>query len=171
MCRYAGTEIRRHQHSAPVRTVQLANAFGLEVYSSAFRGTEDISGMLRKEDGGYAIYVNKAHHRNRRRFTIAHALAHYILHKDVIGNGIVDDALYHSGLGSKMEVEANNLAADILMPWHLLAEENLRETPLQELANKYQVSIGAMAIRLQVPVVAVEYAAAEPEQEPYATAS
>lgn len=156
MLRQAMEMIRQHQHSAPVQTVPLANALGLPVYKSSFGENDDISGMIRKEGGKYLIYVNKRHNANRRRFTIAHEIAHYILHKDAIGDGIIDDALYRSGLTSKMESEANRLAADILMPWHLMAEDEISGKSLQELAEKYDVSTAAMAIRLQIPVAALD---------------
>lgn len=62
---------------------------------------------------GVAIYVNKGHHVNRRRFTTAHEIAHFILHQDFIGDGIADDGLYRSKLSNAMEAQANKLAADI----------------------------------------------------------
>lgn len=146
--------IRAHQQSAPVQVVPIAEALGLRVQRATFP-QGDISGLIRKEDGGYTIYVNKSHGLNRRRFTIAHEIAHFVLHRDAIGDGLVDDALYRSGLSSRMEAEANGLAADILMPWHLLVDEDLEENTVLEIAKKYQVSKAAMAIRLKVPVSAI----------------
>ena len=53
----------------------------------------------RKLFSGYAIFVNKGdRYKTRQRFTIAHKIAHFILHREAIGDGIVDDALYRSGL-------------------------------------------------------------------------
>jgi Zn-dependent peptidase ImmA (M78 family) len=34
------------------------------------------------------------HHPNRQRFTLAHEIAHYVLHRDLVENGIVDDTMY-----------------------------------------------------------------------------
>jgi Zn-dependent peptidase ImmA (M78 family) len=47
--------------------------------------------------------------------------------------------------------EANRLAADILMPWHLLKDDEISGLSVTELAEKYQVSKAAMGIRLGVP--------------------
>jgi len=114
--------VRRHQNEPPVQIVPIANDMGLNVYRvSDWKDT--LSGMIvrDKERGGksgYAIFVNASHAQTRRRFTIAHELAHYALHGNLIGDGIKDDALYRSGLSSKVEAQANRYAADILMPWH-----------------------------------------------------
>ena len=40
------------------------------------------SGYIKKEEGRWVIGVNSLHHPNRQRFTIAHELGHYSLHRD-----------------------------------------------------------------------------------------
>lgn len=148
--------IARHQTAAPVQLIPLAKEFGLEVYRVP-NWPNDLSGMIRKDSeaggpSGFAIYVNASHAPVRRRFTIAHEIAHFVLHRDKIGDGIVDDALYRSGLSSRQEAEANRLAADILMPWHLIndAMRNGYNT-IDGLAKLFDVSKSAMSIRLGVP--------------------
>src|SRR3546814_8751462 len=84
--------------------------------------------MIRKDaerggESGFAIYVNGSHPRVRRRFSIAHEIAHFALHRNLIGDGVTDDAMYRSNLSSAVEVQANRMAADILMPWHLIRSE------------------------------------------------
>lgn len=149
--------VRDHQKTAPVQVVNLANALGLPVYEAG-GWTGDISGMIVKDDGqynadsGYAVFVNKDHGPTRKRFTIAHETAHFIRHKDQIGDGISDDGLYRSGLSNRTEAEANALAADILMPWELInnAMANGVKT-IEDLAKHFEVSRSAMSIRLGVP--------------------
>ena len=151
--------IQDNQKSCPVMTTPIAKALGLKVFHTDWieddGKTSNISGMIKKDDraghSGYSIYVNKAHHLNRQRFTIAHEIAHYVLHQDMIGDAIVDDALYRSGLINKVEIEANNFAADILMPWHLIDEAMKSTSDIEELAKMFKVSSSAMAIRLRVP--------------------
>src|SRR3546814_18529596 len=58
----------------------------------------------------------------RRRFSIAHEIAYFALHRNLIGDGVTDDAMYRSNLSSAVEVQANRMAAGILMPWHLIRE-------------------------------------------------
>lgn len=148
--------IQRHQTAAPVQTVTLADDLGLKVWHVP-NWPDDLSGKIIKsaEQGGasgYAIYVNKDHHLNRRRFTTAHEIAHFILHRELIGDGIVDDGLYRSRLSNSMEAQANKLAADILMP-HFLVNQYIAggRSSVKELAQIFQVSEGAMSIRLGRP--------------------
>lgn len=147
--------IQTHQKNAPVNIVSLAHHLGINVYSA--EESKKLSGKIMKDSklggsSGYAIVVNSADHPLRQRFTIAHEIAHFLLHRSEIGDGIVEDALYRSGLSTRQEVEANKLAAEILMPWHLLHDaikENL--TTIAELADRFQVSQSAMSIRLGIP--------------------
>ena len=149
--------IKAHQQDLPVRVVALAEALGASVYTADW--DTDTSGMIkrsRKEGGkrGYAIYVNKSHHPNRQRFTIAHEIAHIVLHAHLIKNGITSDALYRSGLPSTVEWEANRLAGNILMPWdwiNQLMDEGV--TSVESLAREFRVSKEAMAIQLDFPQI------------------
>ncbi len=146
--------IKGHQKQAPVEVVPIAQELGMDVYRVP-GWPDNLSGMIRlapEDDERYAIYVNGDHHLNRRRFTIAHETAHFVLHKNQIGDGIVDDALYRSGLSNRIEAQANRLAAEILMPWHLL--DPYIDTGIDDvgqLAKIFVVSRSAMSIRLGVP--------------------
>ncbi len=148
--------IQRHQTAAPVQTVALADDLGLKVWHVP-NWPDDLSGKIVKsaEQGGasgYAIYVNKGHHVNRRRFTTAHEIAHFILHRQFIGDGIVDDGLYRSRLSNSMEVQANKMAADILMPRFLINQHMANGVnSVSELARIFQVSESAMSYRVGAP--------------------
>lgn len=137
---------------APVKVIALAHKLGLKVYKAPW--PDDISGKIQRDatrggSSGFAIFVNGGHHENRRRFTIAHEIAHYVLHEQKIGDGVFDDALYRSGLSDRAEVEANRLAADILMPRPLLNRYRARfGDDAKRLAEVFEVSEQAMAIRL-----------------------
>jgi hypothetical protein len=133
----------------PVNVIGLAHRLGIRVYDAPW--PENISGKIQKDrtrggESGFAIFVNKSHPETRKRFTIAHEIAHYVLHEDKIGDGVFDDALYRSGLPEKIEAQANGLAADILMPWSLLNPLVGKEP--SELAKMFKVSEQAMKIRL-----------------------
>lgn len=145
--------IRRHQKSAPVQVVPIAEALGLTVYR-ATGWSDETSGMIARDDErggdcGFAIYVNAKHSEVRRRFTIAHEVAHFVLHRDLIGDGITEDALYRSGFSDAIEREANGLAAEILMPQHLVRECIAGGTRgAAQLAIVFNVSQQAMEYRL-----------------------
>ena len=147
--------ISRHQQDAPILIVPLARDLGFEVYRVK-NWTDNLSGMIKRDKrggaSGYAIFVNADHSQTRRRFTIAHEVAHGLLHNHLIGDGIEEDALYRSGLSNAVEAQANRYAADLLMPWSLLnayIARGLKTVP--KLAQRFLVSRSAMSIRLGIP--------------------
>jgi Zn-dependent peptidase ImmA (M78 family) len=145
-------------NTQPVKIGALAEALGLRVTrASNLKAT--ISGLIRPAedtDSGYEILVNKFEMPERQRFTVAHEIGHYLLHRDQIGAGIVDSVMYRSSLSSKKEVEANQLAATIIMPAEAVKRElgKLGGTDeigvVEELAEQFRVSVPAMKIRLGV---------------------
>ena len=150
--------IRKFQDHAPVDVVGLANELGMKVWTS-MKLSDDISGKLFKDEalGGtssYAIVVNGTHPEVRRRFTIAHEIAHFLLHRNDVGDGISDNQFYRSNLSNKQETEANKLAAEILMPHSLIkkltTDNQLGNKDTKPLANKLNVSEVAMKIRLGI---------------------
>jgi len=103
----------------------------------------NVSGELRRLDnGGYKISVNGKEHPFRRRFTMAHELAHFYLHASLVGKGTDDNKVYKStsdgrfynqNIEKKHEYEANSFAIFILMPEHLIErwiDENAAGVPL-----------------------------------------
>jgi hypothetical protein len=149
--------IEEFQDSAPVDVIGLATRLGLNVWEDVL--PNDISGKISLDlaNGGtstYSIIVQMSQASNRKRFTIAHEIAHFILHRNLIGDGVSDDALYRSKLSSTVEAQANRLAADILMPFALISELQAQGiTDLSDLASELQVSQQALKIRLGIPVV------------------
>ena len=139
----------------PVRLGAMAAELGLEVFRSSLK--PDISGLIEPSStapSGYRIRLNRHEIPERQRFTLAHEIAHYLLHRDYIGGGVVDSVLYRSNLSSRKEVEANKLAASIIMPLaNVRAERALLEDLDDEeaavvLAQRFRVSLPAMRIRL-----------------------
>lgn len=149
---YAAEAITRNQESAPVKVGAIAADLGVKVVISDLPLA--VSGMLvldKDDRKTWTIRVNRHEHRNRQRFTIAHEIAHFVLHRDVIGNELVDDTFYRSGLSERREFEANALAAEILMPWPLITQlMSGGERHVEKLAESLQVSPAAMNIRLGV---------------------
>lgn len=146
--------IAQFQEEPPVRLPELARALGVSVKAATLG--PGISGEIRPApDGpGYVIRINRHDPQKRQRFTVAHELAHFILHREEIGNGIEDDVLYRSGLSDRREQQANRLAADILMPENLLdeAKEGAEEKGVGDipmyLAELFGVSEAAMRIKV-----------------------
>ena len=147
--------VERHQTYAPVDITALATDLGLVVYEDYDLGP-GISGMISRDlsnesPSGYVISVNATESYTRQRFTIAHECAHFLKHREKIGDGISDDAMYRSDkMNSQEEFEANNLAADLLMPKRLVLlriRKGFNDTA--QLAREFQVSEAAMRVRMR----------------------
>lgn len=108
--------IAEYTQKAPVDVYKIADSLGLRVETLELGN--DISGKIERSwfGGGYIASLNTKHAATRRRFTLAHEIAHFVLHRDMIGDGIADDAMYRSARGSEIERQANAYAATILMP-------------------------------------------------------
>lgn len=98
----------------------------------------------------FTIGIHKLHHRNRQRFSMAHEYGHYQLHRNDIKNIKVGERILHrDGLVNTVERQANNFAADILMP-RSSVERAMRDANgnMTEAARLLQVSVAALDFRL-----------------------
>jgi Zn-dependent peptidase ImmA (M78 family) len=143
--------IGEHSRSAPVDVERIARDLGIKIYHESLES--GVYGKLARDSrstSGFSIYINKSDSRLRQRFTIAHEIAHFVLHRDLVDSEIVDRQLYRSHLGNKYESQANRFAVGLIMPSELIVEafEKLSRDPAV-LARKFQVSLAAMKIRLE----------------------
>lgn len=144
------------QKSLPVDVHGLPERLGINFRVANL--ADGISGMLEKDRDGYLISVNAADPLTRQRFTLAHEIGHYMLHRNLIGDGLDDDRAYRSAqigkyhntfIGPAEETEANKFAANLLMPKKMVDAEWAKDkTTLSSMAALFQVSEHAMAIRL-----------------------
>jgi len=143
--------IRLLQVTPPVDISMIARHLGINVWESKSL-PENVAGKIMKDlnhggDAGFSIVIRAQDYLVRKRFTVAHEIGHFLLHRHRLEGGpIIDSALYRSDLSTSMEAKANGVAADLLMPWHLVLPE-IHRGPT-ELANLFQVSRQAMDIRL-----------------------
>lgn len=143
----------------PVPVERIAKRLKAEVRYEPFDG--ELSGMLIREGNRVIIGVNASHPKTRQRFTIAHELGHMRLHDERLPVH-VDRAFpvrRRDATSSQAvdvdEMEANGFAAELLMPAAMLERDLEGKDPDYEddeltrrLANRYKVSLQAMAIRL-----------------------
>lgn len=144
--------VAKHQETLPVQLGLIARDLGIAVYREPLG--ETVAGMIRRDPirggkSGFAITINISTHPNRQKFTFAHEIAHYILHRDLIESGLVDDTMYRSNLSNYYETQANRMAADILMPMAQVKALWDRWKSLSLLAGRFGVSEAAMKIRLE----------------------
>lgn len=140
--------VSRFLNSAPINLDAMAEALGLEVGYRSFDDPE-VAGNIERAGAGYRITLNADDPARRQRFTLAHEIGHYILHRDLIGGGITDSGLYRSRLGGTIERQANRYAANLLMPARLVfdAWHDGKESA-RALSQQFNVSEKAAAIRL-----------------------
>lgn len=144
---------------APVPVDRIAKAQNVAVRYAPL--DDGLSGMAFIRDDTRVIAVNALHHVHRQRFTIAHELAHHVLHSEILTGGDihVDRVILHrddlaaSGT-DKLEITANAFASELLMPDFLIRAEAgdvvdlLDEAKLARLAKRFKVSMAALQFRL-----------------------
>jgi IrrE N-terminal-like domain len=146
--------IAAQQVSAPVKVGEIAKALGLSVKLATLAA--NVSGEIRPDpsagSAGFLIRVDRHETKERQRFTVAHEIAHYLLHKDLIESGLSDDVLYRSNLSNRKEAEANRLAADLVMPWSLIDDwmEQFPSGTASQYAEQLALHLGVSKIALQV---------------------
>lgn len=141
----------------PVKLGAIAERLGVKVLLSTLpRGT---SGQIGQEDGDFVIRINRHEAKHRQRFTLAHELAHFLLHRDRIlaeGGWSENVLLRAPNQPIEVEYEANRLAYDIITPSHLLAKATkdyagpMTSEVIEDLARRFGVSTAAMEIKLQM---------------------
>jgi Zn-dependent peptidase ImmA (M78 family) len=146
----------------PVNVERVAKRLGLKVVYLDLG--DDVSGLLVSKGDSTVIAVQGSDHPNRRRFTIAHEIAHFHLrhqfepgeHVHVDRGHLITPRNSRSSTGvDPKEIEANQFAACLLMPSKLLLErikalkvQSLCDDHVEKLAEEFEVSEQAMTIRL-----------------------
>src|SRR5438034_8527921 len=142
----------------PVDVWRVARRLGVRVERADLG--EDCSGVLVRKGSAAVIGVNYAHHPNRQRFTIAHELGHFVLHKGEKyvdkGTATVQFRNAESSTGTQIEErEANQFAAALLMPAEWVRREFEKhpfdlgdDTSLTAMCRLFGVSSQAMSFRL-----------------------
>ncbi len=143
----------------PVPVERIARRIKAEVRYEPFDG--ELSGMLIREGKRVIIGVNASHPKTRQRFTIAHELGHMRLHDEQPpvhvdrGFPVRRRDTRSSQAVDVNEMEANGFAAELLMPAAMLERDLEGKDPdyeddelTRQLANRYKVSLQAMAVRL-----------------------
>jgi Zn-dependent peptidase ImmA (M78 family) len=145
---------------APVPVEQIAVANGIQIIRSAAEWSE--SGFLLRDNGRVIIGINARNSPSRQRFTIAHELGHWLMHDGkplIVDQSVMinkrDDV--SSQATDLQEVQANQFAADLLMPKEYVMDElrqqmssdiGSREELITLLARRFDVSNDAMNWRL-----------------------
>ncbi len=149
--------VARHMTKAPVDLDAIFGELGI-TYEPIWM--DEASGSISRDGDTFIVNVNALESKVRQRFTAAHELAHYLLHRDLMGDGKRMhrhvDTLYAKGdqpgdviFNRSHEIEANRIAAQIIMPKKLVEQEYGKGQDVADLASKFGVSKPAMEIRLK----------------------
>lgn len=148
--------LSRYMTEVPVRLGSLAAELGLEVRSATLpHGKSGQVSPSQTAPAGFTIRINRHESKERQRFTLAHEIAHFLLHRDKLKNGIMESVLYRAdGISNQEEIEANKLAAEMVMPFSAIESRmgnrraHIDSEMVKEFAREFRVSAPAMEIRL-----------------------
>lgn len=142
----------------PVDVLKIAKLSDIEVYGGDL--DKNISGAIRydKETKKFAILINKNDSVARQRFTIAHELGHFFLHKEILENNEIHiDTMYRTQdkkekymMTNEKEKEVDYFAGALLMNKTLLEKMYESNNSITELAEIFKVSVSAMTVRLDI---------------------
>jgi Zn-dependent peptidase ImmA (M78 family) len=137
-------------NETPIDVEFIAKQLGFEVHPFSF--PDEISAAIKTIGSLKVIGINDKHPKTRQRFSIAHELGHYLSgHEefDEDKRAFVDPSKKFLNPQFRQEEEADEFAAELLMPETLLTQDVLaNHLDLPELAKKYEVSEQAMTIQL-----------------------
>jgi Zn-dependent peptidase ImmA (M78 family) len=137
----------------PINVYLLAKNYGLKIKEGLFpNGYSNISGFITISNGIPILYVNSDDSQNRKNFTVAHELGHWILHKDRVESDPNLAILFRIPLGTlnkdPLEKEANAFAAELLVPKEML--DKLKDNKsAKDLAAIFEVSEEVIGYRLE----------------------
>lgn len=150
--------------TAPIPIEEIIKKIGLNIFE--YNLGDDVSGVLVITNNQGTIGYNPKDNYLRQRFTMAHELGHFVMHKENAANELFVDkdflfkkfrnANTYTPLEKRQEQEANAFAAALLMPKSFIDFEMdkeelsaLTEVELvSELARRFKVSEVAMSYRL-----------------------
>jgi len=152
--------LNRIDSKIPIGIDAIVKAHNIEVFEDNEMDTS-ISGILMIKDERVGLMINLYHPEIRKRFTLAHELGHYLLHRDTSNVFVDETRIFYRGGSTEggvdtREVEANVFAAELLMPEEAVRAD-LKANPssakgdaaIRKLAARYDVSSAAMKYRLR----------------------
>jgi len=134
----------------PVDVEDLAAKNGLDVRTAEFPAEyQGVSGFINLEAGRPVVYVNSADSPHRQKFTIAHELAHWLLHENEIRTDPGKAILFRIAIGETntdpLEKQANAFAAELLVPMEFFAK--VKNKPVKDLVDMFDVSSDVIGYR------------------------
>lgn len=147
--------VNNDMFKVPVDVVKIAKLNGIMVYEGDLE--KNVSGAIRynQEKENFEILVNKNDTRERKRFTIAHEIGHFFLHREILmSDEIHIDIMYRmpneDEEQKRREKDVDYFAGALLMNKTLLTKMYNENNTITELAEIFDVSVSAMTVRLDI---------------------
>jgi Zn-dependent peptidase ImmA (M78 family) len=162
------------QDDGSIDIIQLVSKVGIDVYGNEESDDFNAEIIHIPAQDKFEILVNTNLSLHQQRFSIAHELAHFVLHPEKIREyGSLKKAADRSDpkYFPEIEKEADEFGEELLMPETLLREifpdvfetqQKLSFQRIQEVALKFKVSVLVSASRLRkfrsdVPYISISY--------------
>jgi len=134
----------------PVDPIRIAGTLGIEVFDEILE--PDVSGAIVKEKGhDPVILLNAADSPNRKRFTCAHEIGHFVAHTNAPSEDGYEYVDLRGTLASEgtdpEEIYANEFAACLLMPEDEVRRMEKENRTPTEMAAIFRVSDDAISFR------------------------
>lgn len=131
-----------------IEITDIARKMGLKVMGTTL--DKHISGFIKNINGQNIIYVNNIHAPVRQRFTVAHELGHFVLHRNIIETNMGTILFRGYRDNDLIEEQASRFGAALIMPRNKVIEvyEKLGKNIIAT-ARVFRVSEEAMNRRLQ----------------------
>lgn len=129
----------------PVNVYAIAQKLGVNVVKRSV----GFAGQVEPFENPPRITVNADDAITRQRFTVAHEIGHLMLHDPQKSEKYMRDSTF-ARRGDRIEEEANEFAASLLIPLWMLEPIAAYSSPApRELANFFQVSQNALVLQLR----------------------
>jgi len=154
--RMARQYLRKYRVTRPPVEVEVI-LFQEDVRVETVAYPDETAGESWWEEGVAHIAVHRHHPRARQRFTLAHEFGHLVMRhhehptRDLsfLNQRLRDPEVIAWESADPMEVEANQFAAELLMPAALFRKDRERYRNARGLAARYEVSEEAAAWRVR----------------------
>ena len=131
---------------APISLRDVVNHLNLSLVERRREPFGSEAALVARGDG-HAIELRGSSGERRLRFTIAHEIGHFLLHP---GRAMSERGGATNQSTARLEREADQFAAELLMPEHLVRQAVLDDgADVRRLADRFDVSTKAMSLRLR----------------------
>lgn len=155
--------LQKYSEVFPIPVGTIANELGISVYTTSELPSNTSGSIVKEDNGQFTIYVKEGQSQVRQRFTIAHEIGHFVQHGGELETGIEMIspitkkpvmALHRPDLHADVpddikqrERQADQFAADLLMPKDTFERVWDSSTSLKEVADYFGVSQMAANVR------------------------